>query len=282
MPALTRRARLERAACDSPRFDFTSDASNLPLKGTWFANDKSKGVAWLVSLTNRTTNAVELPLVNGNHESAVSPDGRFVKVSDGNGTAGLLSPREAGAVTRIADVQACDNNTDSDDDPEICAEVYGVPLLTGPTFGTPPLLNDVVHYQYEIQVSDLLNTEDADIRAFNRDELLWERKLPNDMLWTSVITVTRIHLIGSGTRFTDSGESILNIGELPASAESELVILNRADGETVFRAPITDDSTSTVTVGPDGSVYVTMFALMHIFSLETRPVAGIIRFAPED
>ncbi len=211
---------------------------------------------------------------------AISPDGRYVKVSDGNGTAGLLNPREAGAVSRIADVDACNGNTDADPDPAVCAATYTVPLLTGPTFGTTPLLNDAVHYQYEIQVSDLLNTTDADVRAFDKDTLLWETRLPDEMQWTSVITVTRNHLIGTGTRFSDSGESIVNIVELPLTAESELIVLDRTNGELVYRAPITDDSTATVTVGPDGSVYVTMFALMHIFSLDTRPVAGIIRFAP--
>ena len=211
---------------------------------------------------------------------AVSPDGRFVKVSDGNGTAGLLNPRGAGALSRIANIGECNANEDSDPDPMVCGESYQVPLLTGPTFGTTPLLNGAVHYQYEIQVADLLNTEDPDVRAFDKDTLLWETHLPDGMQWTSVITVTRNHLIGTGTRFTDSGDSILSIVELPGTAESELVILNRDDGSLAYRAPVSDDSTATVTVGPDGSLYVTMFALMHIFSLDTRPVAGVIRFAP--
>ena len=48
----------------------------------------------------------------------------------------------------------------------------------------------------------------------------------------------------------------------------------------VFQAPISDDSSSTITIGPDGSLYVTMLCLLHIFSVDTRPVGGIIRFGP--
>jgi hypothetical protein len=211
----------------------------------------------------------------------ISPDGRFVKVSDGNGTAGLINPRSVGATARIADIEACNDNTDSEPDPSICGEHYAVPLLTGPAMGTTPLLNEAVHYQYEIQVSDLLNEVDADIRAFRGEELLWETTLPEGFQWTSVITVSENHLIGTGTRFTDSGESILNLVELPATATSELMILDRATGEIAFRAPITDDSTATVTVGPDGALYVTMLCLMHTFAMETRPIAGVIRFDPK-
>jgi len=96
-----------------------------------------------------------------------------------------------------------------------------------------------------------------------------------------VITVTEGHLVGTGTRFTDSGESLLTV-ELPGTASSELLVLDRADGSVVFRAPITDDSTSTVSVGPDGSLYVTMLCLMHMLAEDTRPVGGVIRFSPTE
>ena len=51
-----------------------------PLHGTLMVNDKSKGVTWLLDLETGTFNAVELPLVHGNHETAVSPDGLQIAV----------------------------------------------------------------------------------------------------------------------------------------------------------------------------------------------------------
>jgi len=223
-----------------------------------------------------------MPTHRGSASSpAISPDGRYVKVSDGNAELAFLSPRDSGASLKLADIAACDANTDADPDPSICGEAYRVPLLTGPTMGTSPMLSDGFHFQYEVQVSDLLNTQDADIRAYHNDEVLWERTLPDDLQWTSVITVTNNHLIGTGSRFTDSGESLVTV-ELPATAESELVILDRNSGELVFRAPVSDDSTSTVTVGPDGAVYVTMLGLLHMLSIDTIATGGIIRFAPTE
>jgi outer membrane protein assembly factor BamB len=133
----------------------------------------------------------------------------------------------------------------------------------------------------EVQVADLLNTSSPDVRCFDGDELLWEVVLPDDLQWTSVITVSNTHLIGTATRFTDSGERLFTL-ELPSTAHSEVIVLNRHTGEVVHRSPITDDATSTVTIGPDGSLYVTMLSLLHTLSLDTRPVGGVIRFAPSE
>jgi hypothetical protein len=210
---------------------------------------------------------------------AVSPDGAHLKFCDGNNSITVLSPETANAHSRVVDIEACNTNTDSDPDPALCGDIYATPLLTGPAFGTTPMLDGGVHYIYELQIADLLNTETSDVRAVRGDEVLWETLLPDDLQWTSVITATKSHLIGTGTRFTDSGEALASL-ELPGSASSELLVLDRATGALVFRAPVTDDSASTVTVGPDGSLYVTMLGLLHMLSLDTRPVGGLMRFTP--
>ena len=145
--------------------------------------------------------------------------------------------------------------------------------------GTMPMLDGGIHYQYETQFSDLMNTEAVDLRAFSGDTLLWEIQLPDGLNWSSVITVTDNLLVGTATRFTASDKTLMTV-EFPATAESELVLVDRNSGDVVFRAPITDDSTSTVTIGHDGALYVTMLSLLHSMSLDTRPVGGIIRFSP--
>jgi hypothetical protein len=152
-------------------------------------------------------------------------------------------------------------------------------LLSGPILGATPLLDDRVHYAFEVQVADLLNTDTPDLRAFQGSDTLWELLLPDDFQWASVITVTNQYLIGAATRFTDSGEALLTL-EFPSTAESQLVLVDRHTGRVAFTAPITDDASSTITIGPDGSLYVNMLCLLHIFALDTRPVGGIIRFAP--
>ena len=67
---------------------------------------------------------------------------------------------------------------------------------------------------------------------------------------------------------------------LPATAENEVVLIDRSDGALVFAAPVTDDATSTVTVGPDGALYVTMLSLVTALAVETPSVGGIIKLTP--
>ena len=67
---------------------------------------------------------------------------------------------------------------------------------------------------------------------------------------------------------------------LPRSLESYLAVVDRETGALVFQAPVPDDSTATVTIGPDGSLYVGEFGLMQILSTDTSPTLGLIRFAP--
>lgn len=223
-----------------------------------------------------------VPLVASSASSpAISPDGKYVKISDGNSTANFLNPDSSQATTRLMDIAACDANTDADPDPDVCAPAINVPLATGPILGTTPMLADGIHYVYEVQFADLMNDEAADLRAFDGDELLWELVLPDHLQWSSVITVTNEHLVGTATAFTASEHAIFTV-ELPQTATSELLVIDRFTGEIAFRAPVTDDSTSTVTVGPDRSLYVTMLTLLHTMSVETHPVGGIIRFKPAD
>ncbi len=237
----------------------------------------------------RVSGTLEAPTLLGgwyvvlDHSSAsspsVSPDGQYVKFSDGNESGNFLTPEAATARTRLVDINACDANTDADPDILVCSDTHVVDLLSGPILGASPLVADSVHYCWEVQLADLLNTDTPDVRAFQEDTLLWETLLPDDLQWTSVITVTNDHLIGTGTRFTDSGETLLTL-EYPATAESELLLLDRSTGEVVFRAPVPDDASSTVTIGPDGSLYVNMLGLLTAFALETQITGGVIRFAP--
>lgn len=212
---------------------------------------------------------------------SISPDGRWLKVTDGNGTQGLLNPSAADASAYIVDIEACDANTDSDPDELRCAARWVVPLRSGPALGASPILNDGEHYAWDVQLAALFENDVPDVTRYSGDTVVWETTLPDDAVWSSVITLSQNHVIGTVSRFTPSDERLLAI-PLPGTIESELVLLDRASGALRFRAPITDDSTSTVTVGPDGALYVTQLGLLNGFAIETTIVGGVVRYAPTE
>ena len=209
---------------------------------------------------------------------AISPDGRFVKITDGNSTAGLLTPETVQARALLFDIAACDSNEDGDPDASICAPATVVPLLSGPALGASPVLNDGEHYAWEVQFADLFNTDVPDLIRYNGDAEVWRLNLPDNAVWSSVLTITNQHIIGTMTRLTPSEQSLLTIS-LPSTATSELVVVERATGSVVTRQPTTDDSTSTVTIGPDGALYVTQLGLLSGFAIETQITGGIMRFS---
>ena len=210
---------------------------------------------------------------------SISPDGRWVKVTDGNSANSFQLPQNSNAVARIVNIDDCNKNTDSNPDPDICVEAFSPRLLLGPSLFATPMLNGALHYLLEIQLADLFNNQAPDIRFLNGEESLFEIKLPDGLQWTSVLTITNNHIIGTATRFTESDQKLITV-TLPAKAFSELVILDRNKGNIVFRSLITDDSSSTVVIGPDSSLYVNMLAFLHALAIDTPVVGGIIKFEP--
>ncbi len=210
---------------------------------------------------------------------SISPDGHWLKITDGNSTAGLLTPDAVEARALLFDIDACDDNTDDDDAPDRCAPALTVPLLSGPALGASPMLDDLEHYVWEVQFADLFGSAVPDLIRYEGTAEIWRLDLPDDAVWSSVLTITDRHIVGTRTTFTDSGQNLLTIS-LPATASSALVAVDRATGEVVFTAPTTDDSTSTVTIGPDGALYVTQLGLLSGFAIDTRITGGIMRFAP--
>lgn len=217
--------------------------------------------------------------------SATSPsitfDGRYVSVGDGSTGMALLDPRSATAFLHVADVDACDANTDADPDAADCAPAWSVELERGAIAGSPPLLPDGSLLFWEISVSQgVFGDTDRDlVRIAPGGSIAWESVLPDGLDWTSVITVSNDHLIGTASAIEPSFTRIVSV-RLPQSLESYLAVVDRETGELVFRAPVPDDATATVTIGPDGSLYVGEFGLMAILATEQSPTLGLLRFAP--
>lgn len=67
---------------------------------------------------------------------------------------------------------------------------------------------------------------------------------------------------------------------LPRTSRDELVVLRRMDGRVVSRLPIPDDSSATVTIGGDGSLYVGILVIISMLSTEERPRLGLLKVTP--
>ena len=66
----------------------------------------------------------------------------------------------------------------------------------------------------------------------------------------------------------------------PVRTDDSLVVLDRKTGEMVFSTPVLDDGASTVSIAPDGSLYVAVYGLFSMLSLEDRPDLGLVKFSP--
>ena len=218
-----------------------------------------------------------------NAGSATSPsitkDGRYVTVSDGSSSDTFLNPAAVDARVKVMDIDACDANTDTDADPNVCGVLYEEQVERWPLIGAPATLEDGTVLFWELGLDFAADETDRDVVAMNESGVLWEAALPNDMDWTSVITVTQNHVIGTGTAVTPSAESVLNLN-LPKTTTNALVILDRHTGDVVFTADIPDDAAGTVSIGPNGELYVGMLGIFSILSTEKRPTLGLMRFSP--
>lgn len=210
---------------------------------------------------------------------AISPDGRWVKVSDGNTLAAFLDPSEAAATMHVIDIDSCDANDDQNPEADRCVAAHAIPLLTGPALGASPVYDGAEAWRWEVQLGALFDNSAPDLVQTIGDSAAFVVTLPDDRVWSSVLTITDDYVIGTMTALTESQTQLLTL-TLPATAQSEVVVVARATAELVFRAPITDDSAATVTVGPDGALYVTQLALLHALSVDTPVVGGLIKFAP--
>ena len=67
---------------------------------------------------------------------------------------------------------------------------------------------------------------------------------------------------------------------LPATTDNYLSLYDRETFDLVWEAPLTDDSTSTITIDKAGSLYVTLFGLLNIIATQERPTLGLVKFRP--
>lgn len=210
---------------------------------------------------------------------SISSDGRWVVISDGSTTPAILSSASANAHVRVADIHACDANQDTDPDPALCGFAFEEALERGPLPGSPAILPDGTVIFYEFSLDFAFGPQDRDLVAVGPQGIRWETVLPGDLDWNSVITVTDTHIIGTASRVTLSDQTLLGL-HFPVQTEDELVLLDRDTGELVWRTEVPDDSSATVTIGPQGALYVGVYGLLSVLSIDDEPNLGLVRFDP--
>jgi outer membrane protein assembly factor BamB len=218
-----------------------------------------------------------------NAGSATTPsidrNGRFVVIGDGSSTAAILNPDESEAHVRVADIFACDANTDADPDPSLCAFAFSEPLERAPLPGAPAITPDGTVIFYEFSLNFAAGPDARDVVALSPDGIQWQTTLPDDLDWNSVVTVTNNHVIGTASRVTLSDQSLLGLA-FPIETEDYVVLLDRHDGSLVTTLPVADDSSATVTIGPDGALYAGILGILSVLSIDDRPDLGLVRYIP--
>lgn len=212
---------------------------------------------------------------------SVSPDGRWVAASDGTATRSLLDPEQADATVFAIDIDACDANTDADPDPLRCSVAWEHALERGAMPGAPALLPDGSVWFYELGFSLDSDPTARDMVQVGSEGVRVQSVLPDELEWNSVLTVTDNHIIGTASVITPSDTNLAGL-VLPVRTDDELLVLSREDATVQFRAPISDDSAATVSLGPDGSLYAGLLGLTTMLAIEQRPTLGLIRFRPVD
>ncbi|MBW2629976.1 MAG: PQQ-binding-like beta-propeller repeat protein [Deltaproteobacteria bacterium] len=216
---------------------------------------------------------------------SISANGRFVHVSDGASAAGLIDPSTSTSKNVVVDIAACDANADGDADEAVCTALWTEPLEKGAAAGSPGIFDDGSILFWEVSFNfAAIPPGVRDLVWKGPEGLVWDTVFPDDLEWTSVATTSRNHVFGTASVFTEAqgGESLAGLVPLPSTAASELLVIDRDDGGIVFRAPITDDATSTVAIGPKGSLYTALYGLISILSVDQRPTLGLVKFAPTE
>ncbi|MEC9465096.1 MAG: PQQ-binding-like beta-propeller repeat protein [Myxococcota bacterium] len=210
---------------------------------------------------------------------SISRNGKYMVLSDGAASGSALSTSPTPAHVALVDLEACNANTDGAPEREICAVVRQIELERGSASGAPPIADDGTVYYWESGLDFASYYDNADLFSFGPEQEKRAVTLPDGKDWTSVMTVTNNHLIGTISKYTESDQMLVT-RVLPATIEHSLALMDRATMELLWETPVTDDSTSTVTIDRDGALYVTLFGLLNIIATEERPTLGLVKFVP--
>ena len=138
---------------------------------------------------------------------SISPGDRYVMIGDGASGAQTSGAGSVDARVKVYDIDACNENTDADNQPERCALSYGTSSSAAPyrlashrRKGHGVLLRVRARLSWDEGARDVV--------AFGPEGIHWSVALEGNRDWTSVVTVADNHIIGTATKVEPSGVSL--------------------------------------------------------------------------
>ena len=150
-------------------------------------------------------------LVNGGSAASpsISKNGRFLVLSDGAASSTALSQGESEAYVSLVDLEACNANIDDAPEEALCAPIQSNLLTRGAMAGAPPIADDGTIYYWESGLDFTQHYEKPDLFTLKADGSVVSKQFDDDYDWSSVMTVSNNHLIGTISQFTESSEMLL-------------------------------------------------------------------------
>lgn len=189
---------------------------------------------------------------------AVSGDGRWVAVGDGIGT--------GGAGIALFDASSCVVDTAKTGQafghcaPHVRYSWQGEPIL-----GSPVIEPDGTVFFWE---RGLRQAATHNVLRLQANDMVVRVALPDGLAWNSAMTSSANHLLGTASRMVQGP-----LGGI-IKLEHFLVALDKTTGKLAWRYPLPADSAASVSIGPDGALYVGFLAPLATFGFASNPLSN--------
>ena len=189
---------------------------------------------------------------------AVSTNGAWVAVGDGIGTA------EAGvalfAASSCAGAAAATGQGYGH-----CAPFYHYSWPGEPILGSPVVEPDGTVFFWE---RGLRQAAIHHVMRLEPSGHIQQAELPHGLAWNSAMTASDNHLLGSASRMVQGP-----LGGI-TKLEHFLVAVDKATGQLAWQYPLPADSAASVSIGPDGALYVGLLAPLATFGFVSNPLSN--------
>ena len=189
---------------------------------------------------------------------AVSGDGRWVAVGDGigSGAAGIA----------LFDASSCAVDAATPGEPfGHCAPHVRYSWQGEPILGSPVIEPDGTVFFWE---RGLRQAATHHVLRLQADGVVTRVALPDGLAWNSAMTASANHLLGTASRMVQGP-----LGGI-IRLEHFLVALDKVTGKIAWRYALPADSAASVSLGPDGALYVGFLAPLATFGFVSNPLSN--------
>ncbi len=189
---------------------------------------------------------------------AVSANGAWVAVGDGIGTA------EAG-IALFADSSCAFDAAATGQAFGHCAPQVHYSWPGEPILGSPVVEPDGTVFFWE---RGLRQAAMHHVMRLEPSGRTMQVALPHGLAWNSAMTASDNHLLGSASRMVQGP-----LGGI-TRLEHFLVAVEKATGQLAWQYPLAADSAASVSIGPDGALYVGFLAPLATFGFVSNPLSN--------